>query len=142
MKKIKLFIEHQYDFELLGLVSSVKDYKMAWLINQALGVKLIKTDEFEPEFIHQPQLKISRYLEEKDHGFVQLLKNRSLTERGNALYLIPELKMFDYFLLIQDQTFELDINTYIERLSEVRYIQSAVKLDISKIKSKENLLTY
>jgi hypothetical protein len=117
MKKIKLFVEHQYDFELLGLVSSVKDYKMAWLINHSLRLKLVKISDFEPEFIHQPQLKISQFLEEKDHGFIQLLKNRSLSEGGNALYLIPELKMFDYFLLIQDQTFELDINAYIERLS-------------------------
>ncbi|MFD2203245.1 IPExxxVDY family protein [Shivajiella indica] len=142
MKKIKLFVEHQFDFELLGLVSPVKDYKMAWLINQALGVKLIKINDFEPEFLHQPQLKISQFLEEKEHGFVQLMKNRSHSDDGNALYLVPELKMFDYFLLIQDQTFELDINVYIERLSQIRYIQSAVKLDINKLKSKENLLTY
>lgn len=142
MKKIRLFIEHQYDFELLGLVCPVKDYKMAWLINQAIDVKLVKTNDFEPEFIQQPKLKISRFLEEKEHGFVQLMKNRSLSDGENALYLIPELKMFDYFLLIQDQTFELDINAYIGRLSQVRYIQSVVKLDISKLKSKENLLTY
>ena len=142
MKKIKLIVEHQYDFELLGLVSPVKDYKMAWLINQSLDIKLVRTSDFEPEFLHQPQLKISQFLEEKDHGFIQLLKNRSLSEGGNALYLVPELKMFDYFLLIQDQTFELDINAYIGRLSQVKYIQNAVKLDISKLKSKENLLTY
>lgn len=142
MKKTKLFVEHQFDFELLGLVAPIKDYKMAWVINHTLGLKLVKTNDFEPEFVNQPQLKISQYLDQKDHGFTQLLKNRSVRENAQALYLIPELRVIDYFLLLQDLTFQLDINTYIERLTQVRYVQNIVKLDISKLKSKENLLTY
>jgi hypothetical protein len=142
MKKTKLFVEHQYDFELLGLVSPIKDYKMAWVINQTLGAKLVKANDFEPEFINKSQLKISQYLEQKEHGFTQLLKNRSMKENAQLLYLVPELRVVDYFLLLQDMTFQLDLNTYIERLSQVRYIQNIVKLDVLKLKSKENLLTY
>ncbi|WP_291782218.1 IPExxxVDY family protein [Cecembia sp.] len=142
MKKTKLFVEHQYDFELLGLVSPVKDYKMAWVINHSLGLRLVRTDDFEPEFINQSQLKISQYMEQKEHGYIQLLQNRSFKENAQTRYLIPELRVVDYFLLLQDLTFQLDLNMYIERLSEVRYIQNIVKLDVSKLKSKENLLTY
>lgn len=142
MKKTKLFVEHQYDFELLGLVSPVKDYKMAWVINHSLGLRLVRTDDFEPEFINQSQLKISQYMEQKEHGYIQLLQNRSFKENTQTRYLIPELRVVDYFLLLQDLTFQLDLNMYIERLSEVRYIQNIVKLDVSKLKSKENLLTY
>lgn len=142
MKKTKLFVEHQYDFELLGLVSPVKDYKMAWVINHSLGLRLVRTEDFEPEFIDQSQLKISQYMEQKEHGYIQLLQNRSFKENSQTRYLIPELRVVDYFLLLQDLTFQLDLNMYIERLSQVRYIQNIVKLDVSKLKSKENLLTY
>ncbi|WP_370539754.1 IPExxxVDY family protein [Algoriphagus sp. Y33] len=51
MKKAKLLIEHTYDFELLGLVSPVKDYKMAWLINRELDLNLIKYDDLLLEFM-------------------------------------------------------------------------------------------
>ncbi|EKB51277.1 IPExxxVDY family protein [Cecembia lonarensis] len=142
MKKTKLFVEHQYDFELLGLVAPIKDYKMAWVINRTLGLKLVKANDFEPEFVNQTQLKISQYVDQKDHGYTQLLKNRSFKESSQVLYLVPELRMIDYFLLLQDLTFQLDLNMYIERLTQVRYIQNIVKLDVAKLKSKENLLTY
>ena len=142
MKKNKLFVEHHYDFDLLGFVTPLKDYKMAWLLNRTLGTKLIKIDDYELEFLDQTALAISQYFQEMEHGFVQLLKNRSVNKTPSAVFLVPELKMFDYFLLVQDHTFDVDINDYIERLSTVVFIQNVVKLDITKIKSKENLLTY
>lgn len=142
MKKTKLFVEHQYDFELLGLVASLKDYKMAWIINKTLGLSLIKSDDFEPEFLDHSFLQISQYYDARDHGFFQLLRNRSYSDGPGAVYLIPELKAMDYFLLIQDDTAQLNINAYIERLTQISLIQNVVKLDITKIKSRENLLTY
>ena len=33
MKKSKLLFETTFDFDLLGLVAPLKDYKLAWLIN-------------------------------------------------------------------------------------------------------------
>jgi hypothetical protein len=142
MKKIKLFIEHQYDFELLGIVAPIKEYKMAWVVNHSLNSKLVKSDDFELELLNQPTLVISNFVEEKENGFVQLLKNKSNSEGENSLYLIPELRMMDYFLLVQDQTHEIDLNDYIEKLSENSFVQNVVKLNISKLKSKDNLLTY
>ncbi|ERM83902.1 hypothetical protein P872_01185 [Rhodonellum psychrophilum GCM71 = DSM 17998] len=142
MKKTKLFVEPEFDFELLGFVAPLKDYKMAWVINDSLGINLVKAKDYELEFTNQPQLKISQFILEKEHGFIQLLKNRSYSDGGNALFLIPELKIMDYFLLLQDLTSQLNINAYIEQLSTSLFIQNVVKLDLSKIKSKENLLTY
>jgi hypothetical protein len=142
MKKPKLIFDLQYEFDLVGIVAPIKDYKMAWSINHSLDVNLCKSDDFELNFINLPPLKISRYFEEMENGFIQLLKNRALDDKWTLPYLIPELKFIDYFLLIQDQTGQLNINAYIDKLSQSPYIQSAIKLDIAKIKSKENLLTY
>lgn len=142
MKRNKLIVEHLYEFELLGFVAPVKDYKIAWIINKSLDLKLVKIEDYELEFISGTKLCISQFKFEKENGFLQLLKNKSFALDNNSLYLIPELKIFDYFLLIQDFTSEVDINDYIERLSGNGIIQNVVKLDIDKIKSKENLLTY
>lgn len=142
MKKRTLQITLRYEFDLLGLVSPVKDYKMAWLINNSLGIKLVKSTDYRMEFLNQPDLIISQYILKKEHGFVQLLRNRSYSSTGLVRHLIPELKFMDYFLVLQDYTFEMNINSYIEDLSANRLIQNVVKLDITKLKSKENLLTY
>jgi hypothetical protein len=142
MKKNKLVVEHLYEFDLLGIVAPVKDYKMAWIVNNSLQEKLAKTEDYELEFVNGTKLSISQYRRDKENGFLQLLKNKSHFLDTSSLYLIPELKIFDYFLLIQDFTSEVDIIDYIERLSRSGLIQNVVKLDIDKIKSKENLLTY
>ena len=142
MKKVKLQIEHTYDFEVLGLVSPEKDYKMAWLINRQLDLDLIKWEDLEIEFLSDPQLKISQYFLSLPHGFVQLLKNKAINSQNQVSYLIPELKTMDYFLLVQDQTFQISINTFANKLAEIPFIQNVMKLDITKLKSRENLLTY
>ncbi|MEB2776227.1 IPExxxVDY family protein [Algoriphagus sp. D3-2-R+10] len=142
MKKAKLLIEHTYDFELLGLVSPVRDYKMAWLINRDLDLDLIKSEDLLLEFLTLPSLKISQYFLSLPHGFVQLLRNKALNSTNQVSYLIPELKSMDYFLLVQDETFQISINTFANQLAKNRYIQNVMKLDVSKLKSKENLLTY
>ncbi|GAB2630289.1 IPExxxVDY family protein [Belliella aquatica] len=142
MKKSKLLVDNLYEFELLGFVAPIKDYKMAWVINNCLNIRLVKTKDFELHFLDDSALKISQFIIEKDHGYIQLLKNRSVNDSGNVHYLIPELKIMDYFLLLQDLTFDLNIYAYIEQLSKSNFIQNVVKLDVDKIKSKENLLTY
>src|SRR5680860_174717 len=117
MKRSTLQVTHQYEFELLGLVAPLKDYKMAWVINTSLGIKLIKADDFRMEFLKQPDLIIPQFILKKEHGFIQLLRNRSYSDPGMVRYLIPELKIMDYFLLLQDYTLQMDINAYIEALS-------------------------
>lgn len=142
MKKSTLQITHHYDFDLLGLVAPLKDYKMAWLINKSMGINLVKVDDVRMEFLKQPVLFVSQFMLKKEHGFIQLLRNRSYSNSGFTGYLIPELKTMDYFLILQDYTLETNINSYIENLSASNLVQNVVKLDISKLKSKENLLTY
>lgn len=142
MKKNKLFIEPTFDFELLGLVSPVKDYKMAWLINQDLGLDLVRADDVQIEFLSSPRLEISQFFLSLPHGYIQLLKNKALNTSQQLAYLIPELRNLDYFLMVQDQTHQISIASFVDHLTKNPFIQSVVRLDISKIKSKDNLLTY
>jgi hypothetical protein len=142
MKKTKLIIEPTFDFELIGIAAPVKDYKMAWLINRVLDLDLVRADEIHIEFLSSSKLEISQYFLSLPHGYIQLLKNKAINTSQQLAYLIPELRNLDYFLLVQDQTHQTDIATFIDVLSVNPFIQSVVRLDVSKIKSKENLLTY
>jgi hypothetical protein len=142
MKKAKLLVEPTFDFELLGIVSPIRDYRMAWLVNKELELNLVKADDLELEFLSAEKLEISQYFLSLPHGFIQLLKNKALNSSQQLAYLIPELKNLDYFLLVQDETEQLDLSNFMEKLSQNPLVQSIVRIDISKLKSKENLLTY
>lgn len=142
MKKAKLQIEPAFDFELLGIVSPIREYRMAWLVNQELDLNLVKADDLELEFLNAEKLEIAQYFLSLPHGFIQLLKNKAINSTQQLAYLIPELKNLDYFLLVQDETEELDLINFMKKLSQNPLVQSIVRIDISKLKSKENLLTY
>ena len=142
MKKAKLQIEPAFDFELLGIVSPIREYRMAWLVNQELDLNLVKADDLELEFLNAEKLEIAQYFLSLPHGFIQLLKNKALNSAQQLAYLVPELKNLDYFLLVQDETEQLDLSNFMEKLSRNPLVQSIVRIDISKLKSKENLLTY
>jgi hypothetical protein len=142
MKKAKLQIEPAFDFELLGIVSPIREYRMAWLVNQELELNLVKADDLELEFLNAEKLEIAQYFLSLPHGFIQLLKNKAINSTQQAAYLIPELKNLDYFLLVQDETEELDLINFVKKLSRNPLVQSIVRIDITKLKSKENLLTY
>jgi hypothetical protein len=142
MKKAKLQIEPTFDFELLGIVSPIREYRMAWLVNQELELNLVKVDDLELEFLNSEKLEIAQYFLSLPHGFIQLLKNKALNSAQQLAYLVPELKNLDYFLLVQDETEQMDLSNFMEKLSRNPLVQSIVWIDISKLKSKENLLTY
>jgi hypothetical protein len=42
MKRNKLIIDYEFDFELIGIISTAKGYKLAWEINQLLAIHLVK----------------------------------------------------------------------------------------------------
>jgi len=142
MKKAKLQIEPTFDFELLGIVSPIREYRMAWLVNQELELNLVKVDDLELECLNSVKLEIAQYFLSLPHGFIQLLKNKALNSAQQLAYLVPELKNLDYFLLVQDETEQMDLSNFMEKLSRNPLVQSIVRIDISKLKSKENLLTY
>ena len=142
MKKAKLQIEPAFDFELLGIVSPIREYRMAWLVNQELDLNLVKADDLELEFLNAEKLEIAQYFLSLPHGFIQLLKNKAINSTQQLAYLIPEQKNLDYFLLVKDETEELDLINFVKKLSRNPLVQSIVRIDISKLKSKENLLTY
>lgn len=141
MKKRKLEAEFDYDFLLFGIISAIKEYKLAWLLNSQLDVQLDKVKDIEIEFLKSQNLIISNYLYETEHSNLRLLKNKSMDQiEDNSAFLVPELKRFDYFLIIRgfEDTFaSLDLKNKISSIPKVQHVQN---FSIEKLKSKENLI--
>ena len=76
MKKNKLVIEYDFDFELLGILSSARGYKLAWEINQALGIQLVKQQDLVVGFRNSEEKSFSFYAHETQLNRLKLFKNR------------------------------------------------------------------
>jgi hypothetical protein len=133
-----LKFEIDLDFVLIAVTTSLKDYRICYLINKFLNYNFIKI----------PDLVIDIY---KDNGTVFFSLYHYMWEatktdfyfianKGSEGYLIPEMKKADYFLLIRNYIDEYELDSLISSLNKIPEIVAAVKIDPKKIKSRENLL--
>ena len=141
MKKRKLNAEIEYDFDLYGLISTLKEYKLAWHLNNALDIQLDKVDDVKITFLKSKSLIISNYLYATEHSSIRLLRNRSADEfESDSLYVMPELKRFDFLLLVQgfeDTYDQARMKQQVGSVPQVQYVQSFV---VDDLKSRENLI--
>jgi len=141
MKKNKLSNSFEIDFDLFGLVSNIKEYKLAWLINEALELELSKQEDIKIEFANNTAILISYFLHENEHIKVELLQNKLISSSSSRdKYLLPELSRFDYLLKVRDHTGETDLVNVLERIRNLSLVEYVVSLNFDDLKSKENLL--
>ena len=141
MKKNKLVARFDFDLSLLAMVSQLKEYKMAWHLNEELGINLIKQPDEIFEFLGDIKLFISNYKYQTEHRIIRLLVNRSLEESTSAKqHLIPELKQFDYLMLMEGAEHHPDAFQIRNRLRALQGIQLVNVVEIDQLKSKENLI--
>ena len=141
MAKNKLIIEYEYDFDLFGIISPTREYKLAWLINQKLGIHLIKEDDVRISFLNDEELVITNYLYETEHAQLRLLRNRSENRKDDRMnYLVPEMNRFDYLLLKWGEIGDFGDLQWLKKLQQLKEIQYITKMDVEKLKSRENLI--
>ena len=137
MAKHKLSFEEDYDFDLIGICSSVSDYRLSWGINQALNIQLTKGVDYsvvekkDGEHLHS----YYEFLDEDEHMGFYLIKNVS----NNYQRLVPEKDQVDYFLIIKNN-YTKEINDILIRLKEIESILTAFIFDPNELKSKANLV--
>lgn len=139
MKKNRLDIEYTYDFELLGLISSVKGYRLAWEINKLLGVRLVKQPDL---VIHQKSKSITSYSYFASGGIINRLKlfrNKSNENDTVKNLLVPEFQHLDYILLTEGEE-HVEINRLQQLLRDIASIELVAYLPLATLKSKDNFI--
>ena len=161
MGKHTLKIEYDYEFELIGISSQEKDYRICWALNNILGLDLAKcepleikskkqatpsffslfsfenTDEFMAYFV------ISNYSENKlfaSKGDTLFAENEQEPEAGEIGILIPEQRQMNYFFLIRGEINKKALKETIRKIKGLDFIFTAVWIDVSELKSKNNLI--
>lgn len=141
MAKNKLQVSYDFDFLLLALNSNVKGYKLAWALNKELGLNLLKSDNIELYFNEHKSLSIQNFTDVTEFQQVRLIKNRAEDVDGafNA-FLLPELKNFDYLILLENESITFNENVFISEIKEIPFVQFVSKINTKSLKSKDNLI--
>ncbi|MFT7268237.1 MAG: hypothetical protein ACI905_000440 [Roseivirga sp.] len=144
MAKNKLDISYEIDFDLIAINASIKEYKLAWMLNKSLDWDFAKMENIQLDFTKNKALSISNYFYETEYQKFRLLKNRA--DEGDDdgaqfnAYLIPELKNFDYFLMLENESHGFDLKSFILNIKQIPSVQFAIIVDTATLKSKDNLI--
>lgn len=130
-----LEIEDEYDFEIIGVSSHEKDYRLAWSLNKTLGWRLVRVADVVVEgkrsTTHHARF---RWTHPVDQTVFTLIDNK--TPDGNFM---PDLAQFDYLLKIE-QPADLTMKKLLEGLRKTDFVLAFQTQEVAKLKFKENLL--
>lgn len=115
----------------------MKDYRLSFFINQICNLKLKKIDDFIQKEVQNELCAYSLFFYncvETNNSF-SLISNHHPEKK-----LIPALKQFDYFLLIQNQFPTSKQKEFISKLKKIPNILTVYEIDYNKFKNVHNLL--
>jgi hypothetical protein len=135
-----LDFEFEFDFHLLGISCHLPEYRLAWIINQTLGIDLERKDDVDLMLGKRKEenglFSFYQYDNEESYTTINLLSNRC--EKGNYC---PELKQLDYFLqLWLPESDEDNVKTITKKLKNSPHIITAIDIEIQDLKSKNNFI--
>ena len=136
MAKLTLEVEEDYDFELIGICSHAKDYRLSWEMNKALKLDLVKGDNYELSVKDEKQsYSFFNFIDDENWVEYYLINNRTV----NGI-LIPEEKKSDYFLLIRGVLRGGQKESLVKGITEIKNVLTTYEIEVKSLKSKSNLL--
>lgn len=136
MAKLTLDFEVEYDFELIGICSHIKDYRLSWELNKSLEFDFQKDNDFEISSKGKSQTySFFSFIDEENHIEYYLIENRN--EYG---ILIPEEKKTDYFLMLRGVVMENQTINLAKEIGKVKHVLTTYVIEVETLKSKNNLL--
>ena len=157
--KLNLGEFDEIDYHLIAIHTSLEDYRLAYFINQKVGLNLSKNKNEIQINIKEGETKFSGFFyDDKKNGvFWNLIQNKNEViqqkkessqtlfsnikmEVSTKVYLLPEFKKVDYFLKIENLEETMDLMQIQILLNTIENISTVYMVETNKIKSKNNLI--
>ncbi|EPR72461.1 hypothetical protein ADIWIN_2631 [Winogradskyella psychrotolerans RS-3] len=154
----KLQVDDFYDdsYKLIAIHCRVEDYRLAYLLNKHLELKLERKDaDIDFKYL-ESSYSIFEWDNETEYVMWNLISNvckkeeDSLHSTGTlfndtekvlkTFHLIPEFKKVDYFIKISDEIQNVDENRILNKLKAIPQIITSYTVDPLKIRSKDHLI--
>ncbi len=139
MAKKILTLELDYNFNLIALIAPLKAYRICWMLNNAMNLRLRKAEDL---CYHAPKSKQFSYFS-LYHCALEMYKvNYFLisNKSDSNVYLIPELKQVDFFLRFSKSLTYIQNKQVIDIIKPIPQIQTVFEVNPDSLKSKQNLI--
>jgi hypothetical protein len=139
MKKSKLKVDYTYDFGLLGISTLAKPYKLAWQLNQDLGIRLVKQQDYALANKNGEPCFYSYFLYETVLTTIRVFKNKPNEPESPKWALVPEHAHFDFIMMVKSDD-DLLGNRLQQAIKNIPSVELVASLPLAALKSKDNFI--
>jgi len=136
MTKKVFKIQENYDFDLIGISSHNKEYRVSYEINKALNIDLKRLSDHEI----QTNKKIISFPFYQYDDKLNYLNYTLITNIVGNGYLISEKKEVDFLFIIKGIFDDDYFQKIITNLNNIDLILTAFSINPYELKSKQNLI--
>ena len=131
--RVKLDLEQNNEFILLGLVSAEPDYKLSLSINKKFRISLKNIPPIRLAGDDKSEITFSRFSNNNDRTDLIFVL---VSNRYDKNYLLSKLKNIDYLLQIQISEKESNLNLITSYLREIDSITAVFNINMNTLKDK------
>ena len=128
-------LKNDEEYYLIGIVSSCKEYKLAWVIEKLLDIPLKKEKNEIINLVDNKTIEMSFLISKDKNKYFKLISNKLLNNPFKS-YLISSLSNFDYLIQFSINYFDNSPADIINTLKSDNFIHFANFVDIKLIKEK------
>jgi hypothetical protein len=159
LHKLSLGEFDEIDYNLIAIHTSLEDYRLAYFLNQRLGINLSKSASNIPINFKEGETTFSRfsYTVAEAENCWNLIQNKSEVisstsgekenlffnmpvEMATKVFFLPEFKKVDFFLKIENNDETSSISETQLLINTIESISTVYIVDVNQIKSKNNLI--
>ena len=155
--KINLLHDDFYskEYTLFALKSSLQDYRLAYFFNKKTALTFNRMTKDVKYILKNNTLYFSAFVDKSfdDKKKCYLISNKTIYSKdlkygslfknipiSNNVFLIPELKEFDYMLKLDGIWTPKEIKDLVKSMNKISEIMASICVDSKKIKSINNLI--
>ncbi|MEN8186549.1 MAG: IPExxxVDY family protein [Bacteroidota bacterium] len=154
MSKILSFdYEYEHDYILIGVHTSLEDYRVAYFLNEALNLKFKRYKEDLDFESKECSFSLYVYEDEVNYNTWSLINNKQYflededLDPGNLFqnepkvsYLIPEKNKVDFFIKISGNIDQGSLERILQKTKDIKNVITLYTVEPNKLKSKDFLI--
>ena len=131
-------LDYDYDFEVISIVSSVKEYRLCLVLNNLFGFDMYPLPDLEVQLKRKKNTAIFHIFHHYDD--IDKMNYYLIGNKFESELLLPQLKMVDYVLKLEGFKAAEIKAEMIVKLKNATQIQAVLDTQLNSLKDKTNLL--
>ena len=137
-KTLKLKIEENADYRMIGISSHENDYRLVWAINNQLKMQFVRIDNLVIiDEKSKLDLEFSRYLYPDEDRY---LKYYLISNRCPNGYLFPELRNLDFLLQVVGDTDHTVLEEMTKNFRKIEIVSAVFTIRPEQIRNIERIV--